>query len=449
MPRSALRAFVFRGLTALAFTGEGAAPAAALAPTEARALADATVARSAPDLLALYKDLHQNPELAFQEARTASVLAARMRKLGFEVAERVGRTGVVAVLRNGAGPTVMIRTELDALPLEEKTGLPFASRAKQMLNGRETFVDHACGHDVHMAAWIGTAQALAGSRGRWKGTLLFVAQPAEEVLGGASAVLKDGLFTRFPKPDVGFAIHVGSGANDTVELKTGIMSSASDNLIVTFKGRGAHGSMPQSSIDPVVIASRFVLDVQTLVSREKDPAQFGVVTVGAFQAGTVGNIIPDLAVLRLTIRSYEPEVRKLLADGAARMARAAAAAANAPEPVIVNDHSTAAVNNDPALAERTGAALTAAFGGKAERTPAYGPAGSASEDYAYFVEAGVPSSYMSIGGYPRAKVEAAKASGERIPVNHSPFFAPDPEPSIKLGVEALTVAAFSALTPVR
>ena len=424
-----------------------ASPAAALTPVAAKGLADAQFAKTWPQLKALYEDIHAHPELGFQETRTAARLAAEMRSLGFTVTEHVGGTGVVAVLANGPGPVVLVRTELDALPLEEKTGLAYASRAKAVSNGRESFVDHACGHDIHMAAWLGTAQTLLAAKAQWRGTLVFIAQPAEEVLGGAKAMLDDGLFTRFPKPDMGFGLHVGPTAYDEVGLKTGVAYSASDNLIITFKGRGGHGAMPDRTIDPVLMASRFVVDVQSLVSREKEPAAFGVVTVGALQAGTVGNIIPDEAVVRLTIRSVDPATRKLLRDGVERMARASAAAAGAPEPGVVADHSTAALVNDPAMAARTGAAFTAAFGSKARLEPAYGEFTRASEDFAYFVDAGLRSTYFGIGGYAPAKVAAAKASHTTLPGNHSPQFAPEPEPAIRMGMEAMTVALMSALKP--
>ena len=429
----------------LALLACAAAPASALTPAEAKALADTAFAAHRPELRALYEDIHSHPELGFQETRTAAKLAAAARAAGFEVTEGVGRTGVVAVLRNGPGPVVMVRTELDALPLLERTGLPYASHAVAMRDGRETPVAHACGHDIHMAMWVGVAQTLAAARNRWRGTLVFVAQPAEEVLGGARAMLADGLYTRFPKPDVAYALHVGPGSWDRVVLKTGVTTSASDNLTITFKGRGGHGATPNAAIDPVVIASRFVGDVQTLVSREKDPAAFGVVTVGSFQAGAAGNVIPDEAVLKLTLRSYAPEVRRLLRTGVERIARAAAAAAGAPEPLVVDDHATGPVVNDDPLAARTGAAFTAAFGDHASLQPSWFKPGAASEDFAYFIEAGVPASFFSIGGYSPARVEAADRSGAYLPSNHNPAFAPEPEPSIRVAMEAMTVAVLSAL----
>ena len=306
-----------------------------------------------PDLEALYRDLHAHPELGFKETRTAGRLAAEMKALGFEVTEGVAKTGVVAILRNGSGPTVMVRTELDALPMEEKTGLPFASRVKTQYLGRESFVAHSCGHDIHMTSWVGTARALATNKAAWQGTLMFVAQPAEEMLNGAQAMLDDGLFTRFPKPDFAFALHTSPSPYGTVGYNFGAMTSNSDGLDITFKGRGGHGSAPHLAIDPIAIAARFIVDVQTIVSREKDPMEFGVITVGAINAGTAGNIIPESAVLRGTIRSYRSDVRDRLLAGVRRTAQAAALVAGAPEPeVTVTEGGSAIVNSDK-LVSRT------------------------------------------------------------------------------------------------
>src|SRR6516225_377362 len=225
-----------------------------------------------PKLDALYKDIHAHPEIAFQEEKTAAKLAAEMRAIGFEVTEKVGKTGLVALYKNGDGPTIMVRTELDALPMEEKTGLPYASRDKTIWQGRETFVAHSCGHDIHMASWVGTAKTLVGLKDQWHGTLMFIAQPAEEIVSGAKAMLADGLFTRFPKPNFGFALHAnGVFAYGTVLYRAGIGSSNADGLYIKFHGRGGHGAAPQATIDPVMMASRFVVDVQSVISREKDP----------------------------------------------------------------------------------------------------------------------------------------------------------------------------------
>src|SRR5580693_2739778 len=262
-----------------------------------------------PKLDALYKDIHAHPEIAFQEEKTAAKLAAEMRALGFEVTEHIGKTGLVAIYKNGDGPTIMVRTELDALPMEEKTGLSYASHDKTDWNGRETFVAHSCGHDIHMASWVGTAKTLVGLKDKWQGTLMFIAQPAEETLSGAKAMLADGLFTRFQKPDFGFALHDGPGPYGYIFYRVGVGSSNSDGLAVTFHGRGGHGAVPQATIDPVMMAARFVVDVQSVISREKDPTEFGVVSIGTIHGGTAVNIIPDDVVLAGTVRSFKPEVR--------------------------------------------------------------------------------------------------------------------------------------------
>lgn len=391
----------------------------------------------------LYKDLHANPEIAFQEVRTAAKMAEEMRKLGFEVTEKVGRTGVVAIYRNGTGPTVLVRTELDALPMEEKTGLPYASRAKAQSNGRETFVAHSCGHDIHMASWVGTARTLLALKAQWKGTLMFIAQPAEETVSGAKAMLDDGLFKRFGKPDFAFALHTSPSPYGFVGYKVGPTSSNSDGLEITFKGRGGHGSAPDKTIDPITIAARFITDVQTVVSREKDPAEFGVVTVGAIQGGTVGNIIPDQVVLRGTIRSYKPEVREKLLAGIRRTANAAAQMGGAPEPDVALVPGGAAIVNDEAVVNRTTAALKAALGG-AQVVPV--PPITASEDFSEYLNAGVPGMMFFVGVIAPEDIAAArKPGGKPVAFNHSPFFAPVPEPSIKTGVQAMSVAVLTAL----
>src|SRR6516162_7053366 len=236
---------------------------------------EASLESDYPKLDALYKDIHTHPEIAFQEVKTAGKLAAEMPAIGFEVTEHVGRTGLVAIYKNGDGPTIMVRTELDALPMEEKTGLPYASHDKTTWQGKETFVDHSCGHDIHMASWVGTAKTLVGLKDKWHGTLMFIAQPAEEIGSGAKAMLADGLFTRFPKPNFGFALHAnGAFAYGTVLYRVGIGSSNSDGLYIKFHGRGGHGAAPQATIDPVMMAARFVVDVQSVISREKDPTEF-------------------------------------------------------------------------------------------------------------------------------------------------------------------------------
>ncbi|MGR4871909.1 amidohydrolase [Variovorax sp. LARHSF232] len=430
---------------ASAVWGTFAAVAMAQGASPLQAQISPIVAGMYPSLEALYKDLHAHPELAFQEVRTAAKLAEEMRKLGFEVTEKVGGTGVVAIYKNGAGPTVLVRTELDALPMEEKTGLPYASKAKAQFGGRETFVAHSCGHDVHMASWVGTARTLLAMKDQWKGTLMFVAQPAEETVSGAKAMINDGLFKRFPKPDFAYALHTSATPYGTIGYRAGPTSSNSDSLDITFKGRGGHGSAPDKTIDPITIAARFVTDVQAVVSREKDPAEFGVVTVGAIQGGTVGNIIPDQVVLRGTIRSYKPEVREKLLAGIRRTANAAAAMGGAPEPVVELVAGGAAIVNDEAVVNRTASALKAAFGdGKVVQVPPI----TASEDFSEFLNAGVPGMMFFVGTVsPDDWAAARKPGGKPIAFNHSPFFAPVPEPSIKTSVEAMSVAVLTTMAP--
>jgi len=393
-----------------------------------------------PKLDALYKDIHAHPEIAFQEVKTAARLAAEMRAIGFEVTEQVGKTGLVAIYRNGNGPTIMVRTEMDALPMEEKTGLPYASRDKQIWNGRETFVDHSCGHDIHMASWVGTAKTLLALKDQWHGTLMFIAQPAEEEVAGAKAMIADGLFTRFPKPDVGFALHDGAMAYGSIAYRVGIGSSTVNGLFVRFHGRGGHGSAPQNTIDPVMMAARFVVDVQSVISREKDPTEFGVVTVGAIHSGSAGNIIPDQAVVIGTIRSFKPQVRDKMLAGIERTAKAVAAMAGAPEPEINMDEGAKAVMNDAAVVEPAAKVLKTAFGDKVVTTPP----GTASEDYSEYVAAGVPSMFFNIGVYEPERVAAARNGGPPLPPNHSPQFAPVPQPTIRTGVIAMTLAVLSA-----
>jgi hippurate hydrolase len=419
-----------------------ATSAFALDPPAIKAAVDQAYVGDWPHLKALYEDIHSHPELAFQEDRTAAKLAAEMRAIGFTVTEHVGKTGLVAIYHNGPGPLVMVRTEMDALPMEEKTGLPYASTAKQIWNGRETFVDHSCGHDIHMAAWVEAGKDLVALKDKWHGTLMFIAQPAEEAVGGAKAMLADGLFTRFGKPDFGFAQHVSNGEAGTFAYKGGVYDSNADSLDIRFIGRGGHGSMPSVTIDPVLMAARFVVDVQSVVSREKDPAAFGVVTVGAIQGGSAGNIIPSEVILRGTIRSFSQDVRQHLWTGIERTAKAEAEMAGAPPPEIKIDRGAESVVNDEALAARAGKVFTAAFGDKVSVMPT--PT-SASEDYSEFIMAGVPSLYYRLGGYDPAKIAAAKASGAPLPANHSPYFAPSPEPSIKTGAEAMTLAVMSVL----
>ncbi len=389
-----------------------------------------------PDAHALYLDLHENPELSRHETQTAAKLAAQIRRAGYEVTEHIGGTGIVAILRNGSGPTIMLRTELDALPVEEKTGLPYASKvhAKDE-SGHDVPVMHACGHDLHMAAILGTAEIMARSKNTWHGTLMLVGQPAEETIDGANAMIRDGLFTRFPKPDVAVALHVGNPLPaGMVSITPGVYNTNADSLHITIYGKGGHGAMPNTAIDPIVIAARTILALQTIVSREVKPGEMAVITVGYIQAGTKNNIIPDHADMGLTVRTRKPEVRQQILAAITRIANAEAAAAGAPrEPLVERDEGTDLVYNNPALAERLRAPLEAALG--KENVVIAEPV-APSEDFSYFVEQGIPGFYFNLGGADPEKFAASKAAGGQLPSNHSPFFAPDVDPALHAGIAA-------------
>ncbi len=384
----------------------------------------------------LYVDVHQNPELSSHETQTASKLAARLRSLGYEVTEGVGGTGVVAILKNSAGPTVMLRTELDALPVEEKTGLPYASKVHAKDDGgRDVPVMHACGHDLHIAALAATAAIMAHSKESWHGTLMLIGQPAEEAIGGAKRMVDDGLFTRFPKPAAGIALHVGNNLPaGQVGITPGTYNTNADSVRITIYGKGGHGAAPNTTIDPIVIAARTILALQTIVSREVKPGEVVIVTVGYIRAGTKNNIIPDQAELGLTVRTYKTEVRKQVLAAITRIAKAEALASGAQqEPLIEHFEGTDSVYNDPALAQRLRVPLEAALG--KENVITTEPI-TPSEDYSYFIAQGVPSLYFSLGGADPQKYAETKAAGTMLPSNHSPYFAPDVDPALRTGIKA-------------
>jgi hippurate hydrolase len=399
-----------------------------------------------PDLEALYIDLHKNPEIAFQETRTAATLAARVKELGFEVTTGVGKTGVVAILRNGPGPTVMMRTEIDALPVEEKTGLPFASTVvTKNAAGQTVPVMHACGHDLHMAAWLGTARLMAQHRDSWRGTLMMVGQPAEEGSQGAAAMLRDGLFTRFPRPDFALSLH----DDDTMPAGTigyhpGYFRAMSDAVTITVYGRGGHAAMPHNTIDPVVLASRIVLSLQTIVARENNPVDPVVITVGSIHGGTQGNIIPDEVRLQLSVRTYTPEIRTRTMAAIRRIARGEALSAGAPrEPQVdVPAEAGAPVYNDPTLTLRLAAALRKGLG---EANVVEMPQKMTSEDFAQYGLAGVPSALLHIGAVAPAKLAASRASGIPVPAPHSPEWVPELEATLKGAVRAEVTALLDLL----
>ena len=389
-----------------------------------------------PDAHALYVDLHQNPELSHQETKTAAKLATRLRTAGYDVTEHVGGTGIVAILQNGRGATVMLRTELDALPIEEKTGLAYASTAQGKDEaGLDVPVMHACGHDLHMASFVGAAEVMARTKKTWHGTLMLVGQPAEEQINGALGMLNDGLFSRFPKPAVAVALHVGNlYPAGVVAITPGTYNSNSDSIRITIYGKGGHGSAPNTTIDPIVIAARIILTLQTINAREVRPGEMAVVTVGYIKAGTKSNIIPDQAELGLTVRTYKQDVRKQVLASITRIAKAEASAGDAPrEPLIERIGGTDAVYNDPALVERLRAPLEAALG---KNNVVIGAPITPSEDFSYYVAQGVPGFYFGLGGADPEKFAQAKLDGTVLPSNHSPLFAPDAERALRTGITA-------------
>lgn len=402
-----------------------------------------TLAGLLPDLESLYKDIHSHPELSMQEQRTAALAADHLRAAGFEVTTAVGVTGVVGVLRNGDGPTVMLRADMDALPVEEATGLPYASRATATDRaGNVVPVSHMCGHDMHVTWLTGAARLLAGARGSWRGTLLAVFQPGEETAEGAQAMIADGLLKRFPKPDVVLGQHVMVGPSGTVAGRAGAITSAADSLQIRLFGRGAHGSMPQSSIDPVVMAAATVMRLQGIVAREVAAAEAAVVTVGALQAGTKENVIPDEAIIKLNVRTFDEGVRARVLAAIERIVNAEAMASGAPrQPEITTlDHYPLNVNDRDA-SRRLVDAFRGHFGAGSVRET--GPA-PASEDFGSFgSDWHAPSVFWFVGGTdPDVYAKARQANRlNELPVNHSPKFAPVLHPTLRMGVETLVVAA--------
>jgi amidohydrolase len=399
-----------------------------------------------PHLDSLYLDLHRNPELSSREEKTAARLAEELRRLGYEVTTGVGGTGVVGVLRNGKGPTVLLRTEMDALPVEEKTGLPYASHVTAPdPSGKIVPVMHACGHDIHMASWTGAAALLVQHKDLWRGTLVMVGQPAEETVKGAEAMVKDGLVTRFPKPDYCVAVHDSHDAPaGKVMVTPGYALANVDSVDVWLYGKSGHGAHPEATVDPIVLAARTVLAWQTLISREKDPLEPAVLTVGSIQGGSKYNIIPDEVHLQITLRTYKPEVRKQMLDGIARIAKAESLAANSPkEPLIKIPESANATYNDPALARRVGAAVARVVG---EQNFSEWHPEMVAEDFGTLCKAaGAPYVQLRIGAVQPAKFQQAMATHATLPSLHSSGFAPDREPTIRTGVITLVAASLELL----
>ena len=410
----------------------------------------AAIQAEMPDLMNLYRDLHAHPELSMQETRSAARMAEEARRAGFTVTTGVGRTGVVAVLANGPGPVLLLRADMDALPVEEQTSLPFASHVRgTSLAGVESGVMHACGHDTHMTTWVATARRMAAMRSQWSGTLVMIAQPGEETGEGAKAMLDDGLYTRFPHPTHAIAFH------DSASLPAGVIGYAvgpalanSDSVDIDVRGVGGHGAYPYTTKDPIVLASRIVTTLQTLVSRELNPFDTAVVTVGSFHAGTKHNIIPDDARLQLTVRSFTPEIRRQMLDGIRRIAHGEAVAAGMPEdrmPVVTvrEDYIPATVNSE-GLTERTASLFRQHFGeARVTRTPPV----MAGEDFSRYrlADPRIESLIFWVGGVPQARWDATHGDPAQLPSLHSPFWAPDAEKVISTATEAMVVAAMGVL----
>ena len=421
----------------------GAAALALAMPAAAQTLGG-EVERQMPSLMAIYQDLHAHPELSFMEVRSAGILAAEARKLGFKVTERVGGTGIVAVMENGPGPVVMVRADMDGLPVTEQTGLPGASKVRVTTKeGVETGVMHACGHDTHMAAWIGVARLMAANKAKWSGTLVMIGQPAEERGAGARMMLEDGLYTRFPKPEYVLAFHdAAQFPAGKIGYTPGYALANVDSVDILVKGVGGHGAYPQATKDPIVLASRIVGALQTLVSREISPLDSAVVTVGSFHAGAKHNIISDEARLQLTVRSYSDTVREHLLDGIARIAKGEAIAAGVPEdrmPVVTvqKDEYTPATFNTVDFTQEMAAFLKTNFGDDrvVQMPPVMG-----GEDFSRFgrEDKSIKSLIVWVGGVPQAEYDAAKKEGRTLPSLHSPFWAPDAPAVISTATEALT-----------
>jgi len=396
----------------------------------------------------VYKDLHAHPELSFHETRTAALVATKLKELGYDVFEQIGRTGVVGILRNGTGQTVLARADMDALPIKERTGLPYASTLTATDDaGVAVGVSHACGHDVHVTCLLGAVDLLARATRSWSGTFVAVFQPAEEAAAGAKAMLKDGLRDRIPKPDVAFAQHVLAYPAGTVGTQVGPVLSAGDSIRITLHGKGAHGSMPHSSVDPVVLAALVVLRLQTIVSRETKPGDFAVLTVGSSVAGAKSNIIPDHAVLLTNLRTYDLAVRKRMIDSIERMVNAECEASGSPKPPEFHYYDQYPLTeNDPEATKRITAAFRSHFTSGTVFNLGHQ---TASEDFSDIPNAlGTPYTYWGIGGIDAEKYERASAAGrveQDIPVNHSEFFAPVIEPTLSTGTQALVVAALAYL----
>ncbi len=400
---------------------------------------------------ALWDHFHRNPELSFKEVNTAARMAKELRAVpGMVVTEKVGGTGVVGLLKNGDGPVVLIRADMDGLPLEERSGLPNASKVRQVgIDGLEMPVMHACGHDVHITSLVGTARQMAALKDRWKGTILFVVQPAEERVGGAAAMIKDGLYTRFPKPDYALALHVAAQMpTGKIAAAEGIQYSSADSVDIKVFGVGTHGASPNLGRDPIYIASEIVVGLQSIISREKGPLDPGVITVGAFHGGTKHNIIPEQVNLQVTVRANSRETRNMFIDAIKRVAVNTARAHGVAEdklPEVVVSETTPVTINDAALARRLNSALAAKLG--PDVVVPFEQSNMGAEDFSYFIDPAfnIPGYYFAVGGSNPAWIEAAKRGGPPVAGHHSPLFKIDPEPSVRTGTEAMVTAALELM----
>ncbi|MDE2690913.1 MAG: amidohydrolase [Acidobacteriota bacterium] len=419
----------------------------------AQSLSDAIADDYRTELKTLFEHFHRNPELSFLEHETAARLADELRKSGVEVTEGIGRTGIVGLMANGEGPLVLVRADLDGLPVEERSELPYSSAVRQVdLSGEEVPVMHACGHDMHITTMVGVARRLAAMRDQWSGTVMFVGQPAEERIMGAREMIEDGLYERFGVPDYALALHVSAGRPaGKIEVPPGLLASSSDSVDITVFGVGAHGASPHRGKDPIYIAAQLVVALQGIVSRELNPLDPGVVTVGAIHGGFKHNVIPDRVELQLTVRANREETREQLLSAIDRIAEGVGRAAGLPASllpkVVRTKESTPVTMNDPELAVRVRAAIAAGMGEDVFfRAP---PSGMGAEDFAYFLrtEHKVPGTYFNVGGTDPADLEAEAAGGPQVAGHHSPFFRIEPEPSIRAGVEAMTLAVLDLLQP--
>lgn len=437
-------------LTALPALGQGAGHAESAAPDLA-----ASAERQLPALTETYKHLHRNPELSHHEEKTSALLAAELRKLGYTVTERVGKYqdgsqayGVVAVLQNGAGPRVLIRTDMDALPVEEKTGLDYASTVRSTnAQGQDVGVMHACGHDIHMTVLLGVAREMAQRKSQWRGTLVLIGQPSEETIDGARAILADGLYERFGRPDFVLSEHDSNDvAAGSISIKGGPLLASSTGIYVTMRGVGGHGSRPEAGKDPIVLAAEFVLTAQTIVSRQIDPQQPAVLTVGTIHGGTKNNIIPDEVQLGISLRTYSPAVRDAIVADIRRTAKGLAESYGVPEdrmPVVTLGESTPETYNDPALAERLKASAVVALG-KDHVEDAKAVMGS--EDVGLFTLDGkIPGVMYWLGAADAGKLAESQKTGVPLPSPHSALFAPVYAPAIETGVTAMTAMALGLL----